>query len=997
MRDRLRPLLLLVACCLGVCPRAWAQEEIWTRKRQEKEAPSVPAIVSHQPFIGDLGERYSNYAFRGYQNYDTFGGRPPWINIYDPLGNFLINGQHLYSWNLRRSVEGGTRDGSSNYGPSSQAHMNVFNGILSIGGENQKGWAGRLILSHAPLGTGDPELDFFSEGIITRFTPLTLNQTSLHGARADVLTPFGDALSLVVARRYKFYDGRLGFNSADSALLLGGHYERRLGALRIGATYVNQHLFDLRNPVNSLRGDLHSSEVIPALLAVRISDDSPQDGRGGPVVYGIELIVNGRRRPDLRPDVVRQDLGNRFTTVGKTSRMTGEFRPSTYFNANIGRTTGPYRGMEPPLFADYLYRRDYERDPTDQNVAKNADVERLVRFVGWEDPESILRADGTEYLVYYFNLEGEPHVRSVEIEATVGNDYRIEVSALSVGNRVSSTYEGRYDAPFYKTIRRAPGNIQDLSNLRKVRIPLGPDTGQSVWGSNIALDLPGVRVRGEYARSITYRRYPDGTPGEGMALAGGVSALREWNGVRHRTQDRAWYLQVQREVDRYGIGAEVFSMGPMFNERMTLRPGDVALANNPTLASQNIYSKTTFLSFLEDNDDKDSTPETILMGTNGVPDFAVFPGWDADNDGIPDINRNANNVPDYLEPFLIYHVDPEAYVYGPDFNNNDLVDRLEDDREEDLPYDRDLQGRHVYARWQVVPRLDVTGGWLDSRQIAGGGRNDQRYIRLRYEWERSQIGELIVENELKRVWDDVPDDVFSWAAAAVGRPGGGGAIAQQLIQLGGRFIYRPQFVTDPLNYRDSLVNRFYLSATLNWLRGWQIATRLKVARNQQRAAQFADGTEQSRDRIRLFAWVQQADYTYQWRRLQVVPAIKGLWLKQTRQRIDLPLIYTRTLIPLITTRVRLSEVTELKAGIQGPPGWWYRVTDLADPRNSFAEQTITVVLSNLTPYRGYRLSTNLGITNTKRRFKDPFRFLEDFDTTSLVLRVILGNEVSTLY
>ena len=991
MRNRFIPILLLVACGLGDYSWAWAQEEIWTRKRQEKETPSVPVIVSHQPFIGDLGERYSNYAFTGYQNYDTFLGRPPWINIYDPLGNFLINGQHLYSWTRRRTVEGGTRGGSSGQN-SSPLHLRIFDGILSIGGENQKGWAGRLIVSMA---LRDPGLSFFTEGIITRFTPLTLNQTSLHGTRADVSTPFGDALSLIAARRYMSYSGRRGANSDDSAVLLGGHYERRLGALRLGATFVNQHLFDVRNPINSLKGDLHASETLPALLAVRISDDSPQDGRGGPVVYGVELIVNGQQRPDLRPDVVRQDLGNRFTTVGKTSRMTGEFRPSTYFDAGIARSTGPYRGLEIPLFADYLYRRDYQLDPTDQNVAENTDVERLVRFIRWEDPESILQADGTEYLIYYFNLEGESYVRSVEVEATLGNDYRIEVAALGVANPIAKTYNARYDAPFYKTIRRAPGNIQDLSNLRKVRIPLGPDTGQSVWGSNIALDLPGMRVRGEYARSITYRRYPDGTPGEGVPLAGGVPALREWNGVRHRTQDRAWYLQVQREVDRYGIGAEVFSMGPMFNERMTLRPGDIALAYNPTYSYQQLSNKVTFLSFLEDNDDRDSIPETVLMGTHDVPDFAVFPGWDADNDGIPDINRNANHVPDYLEPFLIYHVDPEAYVYGPDFNNNDMVDRLEDDREEDLPYDQELQGWHVYARWQVVPRLDMTGGWLGSRQLAGGGRNDQRYVRLRYEWERPRIGELVVENELKRVWDDVPDDIFKWSKGAAGL--GGGAVTPRLILLGGRFLYRPQFVTDPLNYRDSLVNRFYLSATLNWLPGWQIATRLKLEYNQQRAAQFADGTEQPGDRIRLLAWVQQADYTWRWKRLQVTPALKGLWLKQTRQRIDLPLIYTRTLIPLITTRIHLSEVTELKAGIQGPPGWWYRVADLADPRNSFEEQTITVVLSNLTPYRGYRISTNLGFTNTKRRFKDPFRSLENLDTTSLFLQTFLGYEASTLY
>ena len=125
-------------------------------------------------------------------------------------------------------------------------------------------------------------------------------------------------------------EGGAGGTDNDSGILLGGHYEREAGPLRVGATLANQHMFDVRYPTTDLRGDLRSSETIPALLAVRISDDSPGDGRGGPVVYGVQLVVNGQVRPDLVPIVVRRDLENRFTVVGKTSSTTGAFRPSPY-------------------------------------------------------------------------------------------------------------------------------------------------------------------------------------------------------------------------------------------------------------------------------------------------------------------------------------------------------------------------------------------------------------------------------------------------------------------------------------------------------------------------------------------------------------------------------------------------------------------------------------------------------------------------------------------
>ena len=958
------------------------EEERWTAERRWKETPTVPAVVPDRMFLGDPGEVYENYAFTGYRNYDSLTDRPPWSNIYDPLGNFLISGRELGTWTGAQSRAGGIRSGSSML---NSPGLRNFHGVLSMGGQNYSGWAGNLIYSGRAGWQG-----FFTKGIITRFTPLTLNRVSLHGARGDVLSPFGDALTLVAAYSYMDYQGggQQGGTDDDSGIILAGHYEREAGPLRLGATFANQHLFDVRYPTTDLRGDLHASQTIPALLAVRISDDSPGDGRGGPVVYGVQLVVNGQTRPDLAPDLVRRDLTNQFTVVGKTSRVTGKFQPSIYYDPSIGHTPGPYLGMETPLFADYLYRRDYALDPTDEDVVESTDVDRLVEFVGWEDPGQVQRADGTEGLVYYFDLEGLTHVRSVEVEASVGNDYRIEVADISLTNPKADKHDARYTAPFYKTVRRAEGNVQDLSNVERIRIPIGADTGQSVWGVNMALDLVGLRVRGEFAESIAYSRYRDGVPGEQLVMVGSDPVLYEGNGERHQHRDRAGYVQLERETAGYSFGGELFSIGPMFSQRLMVKPGDLALKG----IDFSLKNKTTFFSFFDDNDDGDSSPEGKILGL-APPDLSVFPGQDADNDGIPDTNRNLNNLPDYLEPFLLYQVDPDEYVYGLDFNNNDVVDKREDDLKEDLPYDRDLRGAHGYARWQPFTSAGATVGWLQSHQIAGGGRNDQRYLRLRYSGERPGVGEWLIENELKRVWDDVPDDVFSWAASVVTVK-----LKYGLTNESGRFSYSRQFVPDPLNYRNSLANRLHVSGTLRWLPGWRITTRLKLEHNRQYGGRLDDGSEQAEDLIRSLAWVQQADYTWRWGNLTLQPALKGLLLKRTRREAeDRVLDHTNTVVPIFMARYELSPATELKAGYQGVPGWWFEETDLAEPRNSFERQTATVVLSNMSDYSGYRISTNLGVKQDKLTFKDEFRFLESYNTTSIFVRVFLGYAQSVLF
>ena len=114
------------------------------------------------------------------------------------------------------------------------------------------------------------------------------------------------------------------------------------------------------------------------------------------------------------------------------------------------------------------------------------------------------------------------------------------------------------------------------------------------------------------------------------------------------------------------------------------------------------------------------------------------PGNDEDNDGIPDTNRNGNALPDYVEPFLLFAVEPDAYFYGRDWNHNGIADVREDDLEPDLPYQQDQQGGHVFGRLRLPGGWSVGVGRLKAKGILSERRNEIDYASLalsRRDWQ----------------------------------------------------------------------------------------------------------------------------------------------------------------------------------------------------------------------------------------------------------------------
>ena len=89
-------------------------------------------------------------------------------------------------------------------------------------------------------------------------------------------------------------------NLTSSIMLRGGQIKRKFGALSLGASFATMY-----NQVNSredgtnIKGTVHDYTPTPIYYAVRILDDSPSDNQG-PVIYEVNLLVNGVKRPDIK-------------------------------------------------------------------------------------------------------------------------------------------------------------------------------------------------------------------------------------------------------------------------------------------------------------------------------------------------------------------------------------------------------------------------------------------------------------------------------------------------------------------------------------------------------------------------------------------------------------------------------------------------------------------------------------------------------------------------
>lgn len=937
---------------------------------------------------------YFNYSGRNYENYSLQFLRR---KFFDQFGNYLVDGLSVFDFSEEQRQA--TADNSQDQGGTSDLtktryYQNYFNN-LAIVNDYYGGFSTRLMIGDA---------------IRTKFTSLTFDKARFNGIRWDGGTAKyrGTVVASRISDPVRFsFDNSLYTSGVKrvrnwTQYLFGGHFETDIGDVAtIGATYVNQQQrrASLSSEESSFRGVV--SNAIPRIVYLRVADDSPNDDSGPRVYAPPSVVINGQSHP---------------------ARMMarGEEPPSTYALA-AGSTILYYVfndfDIDQSLYTnDTLARTNYELYSNIyqmQNVSYPMDLASSYRS---NVTFAIVMPEFSNSLTMYIPLANDYRVDMAEDYVNVRDEYKIDNAWIS--HTRDSLFLPPPKPTFFRTIKQAEGNVRDYSNKQVVRVDYGLTTGMSVYSLNFKFNWNGFRIEGEYAQSVEFFKYPVLKTGNMFDLGGA-----------------AWYLRGTKEIGRLTLGGEVYRMEPTYTTALNIwtmdnsyystatwpnlptptPPDNYAVggydASTPTLSTTYMNNAGgAYYSLVDDNDDNDRwedgfymyNVQTYPLGNPDVknptnvpnfwrlgyrqnanelqplddiirkPDAGIFPGRDADGDGIPDDDRNSNGIPDYAEDFLTYYTDPPSFLWGDDWNNNGVIDAQENDILPDYPYAPDQQGYHLFTKLSILKGCDVTTGFIREKGIAKGGITDVNYGRFLYEASSPRLGGLTLFYVMKRVRDNIPNDVYLFPKNQI--------LASQPI---------PTYTVDPLNYRNSMVHNIFVGLKFTQVKNLNIENTVRVELNSQYrigdptvgSIYIVDntGVTQQESSLRYIGIVNKIDYTISLipNKLAMTPQLKVRSEKQVRIADRLKssggtesftdvIFNTQEVIPILKIDYHLTDNTDLRCGLQGfsafglTDAFEYRYRDFGDDLNDNHARTVAVAVSNRSQYAGYNLVVNFG-------------------------------------
>lgn len=850
---------------------------------------------------------YTNYARSYYLRY--IEPEQEGDHFYDLYGRFLTHGWLIYDW---RQVQ-----------PSSSQGTGIFK---SKG--RYDGWFNNLLMSSDTKGQHHFSVTIGDE-IWTTLTPMTFRKTAFNGVQFDYLADHL-ATTILISRT------NVPVVVSDVSPIFVDNFTNLLGLravwniqdfVKVGGTFVNAH--NGRASADRFRGSPFKGNLTTGQLGdrinriiLRISDDSPEEGEGGPTLFAQDIEITTR-------------LGDRDTVlVG--SRI--GFRPKIEGGATRnGFLVAEGSGEGGQILLEYVFS------------AENPDVADLETVI----PEADL----------------VNNISKVRFRLLLSNDYRVEVTS---DRQTDNKHPG--EQPQFRTMTRAAGNVKDNSNQEWVIFDYGLPTATQVFGFTFESDdLAGFRAYGEVNINHQFRQYPNLKQKTHSSSSGIVG-------------DRAaagWMLNISRDFYPFYLFGEAFGMDAEYNTSLLIVDGSgrVNYADTEEARSQHLYD---FVDDNDDNDRKNDQrrlfddgriPEERITSrtAEGFKDEAVFPGLDENNDFIPDFNQNStpvrpNFLPDYEEPFLRYQVDRPEFLFGIDMNNNGWGDRFENDDEPDYPYGRDRRGYNLYSGIWITPRAKISAGQERVRKLSTGGRQLTTYGLFAYRRSYPGLGEVACYNMLRLVEDNIADDLVQWVQR---RPKLG-----RVPKLTGSM----ESIRDPLAMQNTLVNEVWLDFKRAVNTGLTTESKVVFAWVMQRGG---DARDRNHHPIGEHTWrlgiIDRFDYLYRVGSLSLQPRckleffmddtpynIERLLGDQTAERSDL------SAIPSLLLKFPLMKRTAVEAGleylifrdfvqeevaVQKDPAGLNR----GDPTGDYSETSIALQLSNTSHYLGYNLVAQIGI------------------------------------
>ena len=565
---------------------------------------------------------------------------------------------------------------------------------------------------------------------------------------------------------------------------------------------------------------------------------------------------------------------------------------------------------------------------------------------------------GADELLFTFAVSPDITSTRARFCITIANDYRIATAQEHVFFATLKTRNTEF-----LTLRRAPGNVRDGSNLKELELDYGLNSGQTFYGADFTADLVGFKVRGELSMNTLYRKYP----------------LITGHAMDHQT--KAWYLQGTRTFRRFhklSFGTELFRVGAQYGGGFNSRRGGIVLYTDT--GGDGTSPITAEFPLVDDNDDNDRYADDNENDFPGAFDLesGVYPGLDEDNDNIPDDDRNANGIPDFEEPFLLYHSDPQEFVYGLDMNNNGIIDVRENDNKADYPYDRDRRGEHYTVSIEPYPRLVLGGGHYRMRTLAGAGRARSTYVTAAYRYEFTKHYEIRFNHDSKRVKDSIPDSVYIFNPVRIVTP-------------------EEPPDPDPLLFKNSWVHTSFAGLRVTRYAPLNLETTVKRITN--RIFDLKETRVFERDERVTTTMVNKVDYRWQRGRFTVMPMYKRLWQRITLDSRNRPAVSEVQSAPILRLDYQVTDDLKVQIGQQGMRLRFlgidrllaFHSTDNVKRFRSFTSTDFMLMLTLRGSYLGNILTANSGIQLHKREL-DQLGAAEELKFTRFFVEVVAGFE-----
>ncbi|MBT3343321.1 MAG: hypothetical protein HN712_14125 [Gemmatimonadetes bacterium] len=866
---------------------------------------------------------YLNHAEFPYRAFPIFGWEVP---RYDRLGQYVMEGRVMLSADEQRP-------GLSKFEGLRFETGNVF----QVGADfnyqvMQDSYRGRSYALMVLLSSSDVS----TAPVKAQFTPLTLNMNRYTGVRFDVSGSKNKSTFLYTkgaGDRHRFSQFEVGRDDQAPVILWGGHWGTQVGsALRLGTTFINQHMLDATSRRGSiLRGDISNDMQAPEVVVVRIVDDSPEIINTPAAAWDVGILVKG-----LDAD------GNRVILTSDPDLAVGDVRYESTLDPGlaVGRRVGDH----------------WEADGPD---------EQIEFFFEFPDPETFqptsaefVAAVGGDYRLQVRQEYKHSFTRIIagrEREATVSHQWPAEPRKASF-ERSGFEFDGgdlRYPTDFKfgeqtpaYTVMRSDGIPRSLEP-RQVRFEYGFPTAQVLASVDAHLDYGGFEVDGEVSLNTQHFKFP----------------VRE--GRRTDKDALAYYVTASRALNMLGrfgphLGLELFRIDADYSGNYDSRRGG-AIFHTSVPASPPNTAITQEFNLFDDNDDGDQWPDEMPNDTalSGANDAGVYPGLDQNQDNVPDTDQNANGIPDWDEAFLFFWADPPAFIYDLDFNNNSVPDLTENDDRPDYPYDRGTRGNHAFLTWKdPLPFVEVlTLGSYGAESVAGGGDSDVRYLRYQLGYRPQDKGHMILRGDVKMVEDSIPDPVFVWRTTANARDNSN--VIQDPTSYNLISLKDPD--PDPMLMRNSTVSTLQFETDATPVPGLSVFTNYKWLLNMQHEDEFADSTSQQDETMSRLTLSTRLQYEHKVRgNIQLYARLRHLFWHDagysaaTRR-------HWMTWGPLFEESMKLTEKTSLVAGQEGIP-WLLPIahTDYDDGGRDFDRWTNVFMVRMHGNYLGWKAVTELG-------------------------------------